>query len=124
MISKKVFIATDGFIAFIDRAHPKHLHATAQFRYFAQNTFQVYTSLIVLNEVYNELYNTISPAVARDFMRAIELSNLNILYPEDSDFKKSLRIVATSQIVDLTFNKSVTAILCNKRSIPQICTFE
>ena len=124
MVSKKVFIATDGLIAFIDRAHPKHLHATAQFRYFAQNKFQVYTSIIVLNEVYNELYNTISPSVARDLLRAVEVSDINVLYPEDSDLKKSIRIVSTTQVVHLTFNKAVTAVLCNKRSIPQICTFE
>lgn len=124
MLSKKVFIATDGFVAFIDRAHPKHLHASAQFRYFAQNNFQVYTSVVTLNEVYNDLYNHISPSLARDFLRAMELTNINVLYPEESDLKKSLRIVIDGQVVQLTFHKALMAVICNKKSIPQVCTFE
>jgi len=124
MLSKKVYIATDGFVAFIDRAHQKHLHISAQFRYFAQNHFQLYTSVVTLNEVYNDLANTISPSIGKDFIRAIELSNINLLYPEESDIKKSSRLLITSQLNQLTFNKSLMAVICNKRSIPQICTFE
>lgn len=123
MLSKKVFIASDGFVAFLDRAHPKHVHAAAQFRYFAENNYQIYTTIISLNEAYQTLYNTISPSVARDFLRAIELSNLNLLYPEESDIKRSLRAVATTQSVDLTFATVLAATICNKRSIPQVCTF-
>src|SRR5690242_17957616 len=103
MLSKKVFIASDGFVAFIDRAHPKHIHAAAQFRYFAQNTYQIYTTILGLNESYQTLYNTISPSVARDFLRAIELSSINLIYPEESDIKRSLRAVATTQSADLIF---------------------
>lgn len=124
MVSKKVFVSSDSVVAFIDRGHPKHMQAAACFRYFAQNNFQLYTTIVMLNEVYYELYMTISPSVARDFMRAIELSSLNILYPEDSDCKRSLRTVIATQSVDLTFSKALMAIICNKRSIPQILTFE
>ncbi|HZE86872.1 MAG TPA: hypothetical protein VE090_01560 [Methylomirabilota bacterium] len=124
MISKKVYIATDGFISFIDRAHPKHLHAAAQFRYFAQNSYQLYTTIVTINDVYSELSNAISPSVAKDFLRAIELSNINLLYPEESDIKRALRLITSSQSADLTFTNAVTAILCNKRSVPQICTFK
>src|SRR5262249_49352600 len=121
--SKKVFIAPDGFVAFIDRAHPKHIHAAAQFRYFAQNNYQVYTTITGLNDAYQIFYNTISPSVARDFLRAIELSNLNLIYPEESDIKRSLRAIATTQSADLTFATVLAATICNKRSIPQVCTF-
>jgi predicted nucleic acid-binding protein len=123
MISKKVFIASDGFVAFIDRAHPKHIHAAAQFRYFAENNYQIYTTILGLNEAYQTLYNTISPSVARDFLRAIELSNLNLIYPEESDIKRSLRAVSTTQSADLTFTTALAATICNKKSIPQVCTF-
>lgn len=123
MVSKKVFIAPDGFIAFIDRGHPKHLHAAAFFRYFAQNQFQVYTTIVAVDETYLQLYNTISPSVAKDFIRALELSAINIIYTEDSDLKRAMRAVTTTQSVELTFSKALMAILCNKRSIPQICTF-
>lgn len=123
MLSKKVFIAPDGFVAFIDRAHPKHIHAAAQFRYFAENNYQIYTTVLSLNEAYQTLYNTISPSVARDFLRAIELSNVNFIHPEESDVKRSLRAVATTQSAELTFAIILAATICNKRSIPQVCTF-
>lgn len=123
MLSKKVFIAPDGFVAFIDRAHPKHIHAAAQFRYFAQNTYQIYTTIVTLDETYQTLYKTISPSVAKDFLRAIELSNINILHPEESDVKRSIRAVTTTPSADLTFATALAATICNKKSIPQICTF-
>ena len=123
MTSKKVFIAPDAFIAFIDRGHPKHLHAAAFFRYFAQNQFQVYTTITSIDETYLKLYKTISPSVARDFIRGIELSAINILYAEEPDLKRAMRALINTASVELTFSKALMAILCNKRSIPQICTF-
>jgi predicted nucleic acid-binding protein len=123
MVSKKVYIATDTLVAFIDRAHPKHMHASAYFRYFAQNNFQIYLTIVSLNEAYHELYQIISPSVARDLLRAIELSNVNIIYPIESDVKRSIRLVATTQSVDLTFSKALMAVICDKYGIPQISTF-
>lgn len=123
MISKKVYIASDGFVAFIDRGHTKHVHASAYFRYFAQENFQLYTSFATMNEAYEELYKNISPALAKDFLRAMYMSSINILYPEPPDIKSAIKIVATSSVVELTFSKALVSVLCNKRSIPQICTF-
>ncbi len=123
MISKKVFITTDGFINFIDRARPKHLHASACFRFFAEKNYHLYTTPLTINEVSTELKQTISASVAKDFLRAIELSNINFLYTEESDVKKGLRAVTTSSSTELTFSLALTAIICNKRSIPQVCTF-
>jgi predicted nucleic acid-binding protein len=122
--SKKAYISQDAFVAFIDRAHPKHLQAAACFRYFAQNGYQLYTTVVTLNDTYHELYQMISPSIARDLMRAIELSTINVLYPEEPDLKKAIRIVTTTQSVELTFTKALMAVLCNKKNIPQICTFE
>jgi len=124
MISKKVYIASDGFVAFIDRGHTKHVHAGAYFRYFAQEGFQLYTSFATMNEAYEELYKSISPSLAKDFLRAMYMSSVNILYPEPSDVKSAIKTVATSSSVELTFSKALMSVLCNKRSIPQIYTFE
>lgn len=124
MTSKKVFISSDAFVSFINRAHPKHMHAAAFFRYFAQNHYQLYASVITINEVYDELSKTISPSIAKDFFRAIQFSNINILYPEESDMKISTKAILTNQSIELTFSKAMMTVLCNKRNIPQICTFE
>lgn len=124
MVSKKVYIAPDGFVAFIDRGHPKHVAASAYFRYFAQEGFQLYTSFVTINIAYDELYKTISPGIAKDFLRAMYLSSVNIIYPEPSDIKLAIKTVATSSSIELTFSKALMSVLCNKRSIPQIYTFE
>ena len=124
MVSKKVYIAPDGLVAFIDRAHKKHVQATAFFRYFAQEQCQIYSNVVNINETYMTIYNTISPSLARDFLRALSLSNINTLNPEPADIKAAIKILETSNSVDLTFSKALMAVICNKKSIPQIVTFE
>jgi predicted nucleic acid-binding protein len=124
MVSKKVFIAADGFVAFIDRAHRNHVHTSAFFRYFAQEHFQLYTTVVSINDSYNTIYNTISPSLARDYLRAMALSTINVLYPESSDVKTAIKTLEQSTSVDLTFSKALTAVVCSKKSIPQVCTFE
>src|SRR6266567_4458813 len=114
MISKKVYVAPDGLTAFIDRAHKKHVQATAFFRYFAQEQCQLYSSIVSINETYMRLYNTISPSLARDFLRALSLSSINVLYPENADIKSAIKIIETGNSVELTFAKALMAVICNK----------
>lgn len=123
MQSRKVYIAPDGFIAFIDRGHEKHVTAGAFFRYFGLESFQLYTTPVTINEAYDELYRSISPSIAKDFLRAMYMSSVNIIYPEPSDIKLAIKVVATSNVVELTFAKALTSVVCNRRSIPQIYTF-
>jgi len=122
--SKKVYIAQDAFIAFIDRTHPKHLQAAAFFRYFAQEQYQLYTNIITIDQAYDELYKNIAPSLAKDLLRALQISSFNILFPEDADINTSIKILVNNQSGELTLSKALMAVLCNKRSIPQICTFE
>jgi predicted nucleic acid-binding protein len=124
MVSKKIYIAPDGLVAFVDRAHKKHVQATAFFRYFAQEKCQLYSNIVGINDTYMTIYNTISPSLARDFLRVLSLSNINVLYPENADIKMAIKIIETGNSVDLTFAKALMAVLCNKKSIPQIMTYE
>jgi len=124
MVSKKIYIASDGLVAFIDRAHKKHVQATAFFRYFAQEQCQIYSNVVSINETYMTIYNTISPSLARDFLRALSLSNINVINPEPADIKAAIKILETSNSVELTFSKALMGVVCNKKSIPQIVTFE
>ena len=124
MISKKVYIAPDGFIAFIDRAHSKHVQAAAFFRFFAQEQYHLYSNIISINETYMVLYNTVSPSLARDFLKALSFSSINILYPEPADMKAAIKILENSTSVELTFSKALMAVVCNKKSVPQIMTYD
>lgn len=124
MTSKKVYIARSGFYAFIDRAHPKHDQATAYFRFFAEDKYSLFTDLITLIDVYNQLYKEISPSLAKDFLRIIFLGNVNIIYPEERDVKAALKTLVNYQSTELTFTQSLRAVLANRRGVSQIFTFD
>ncbi len=122
--SKKVYVAGNVIFAFIDRAHPKHENAAAFFRFFAQESYQIYTDILCINEVYLQMYKDISPSLAKDFLRTLALSNINTLYPEESDTKLALKALVGFQSQELTLPKALMAVLANKRGISQICTFD
>lgn len=122
-LSKKVFIESSVFYAFINRADPKHPQAAAYFRYFAEAKYQVFTSYTVIGEVYRDIYEKISPSLAKDFLRGLSLSNVNILYPTESDLKAALKTLINYRNTELTFRDSQSAVLSNRNSIGQICTF-
>ncbi len=124
MLSKKVFLAPSSFLAFIDRAHPMHEQAAAFFRYFGQETYTLFTDYPTILDVYRTLYTSISPSLARDFMRTMSISSMNILYPEDSDAKAALKALVTYQSTELTYANALLSVLAYRRNIQQICTFE
>ncbi len=124
MQSKKIFLAPDAFIAFIDRAHPKHLHAGAFFRYFAQEKYVLYTNEETILTVYEELHTKISPFLAKDFLKAISLGSINILYTEESDMKLTFKTILNSHSADLTMKQALMAVMASRRSIGTICTFD
>lgn len=121
--SSKVFIETDVFYAFINRADTKHPQAAAYFRFFAQEKFQVFTSYPVVEDIYQNIYQNISPSLAKDFLRGLSLSSVNILYPSESDLKAALKTLINFQSTELTLKDSQTAVLANRNHIMQVCTF-
>ncbi len=122
--SKKIFIESDIFYAFVNRAHPKHPQAAAYFRYFAQENYQVFTSYSVIEEVYKDIYEKISPSLAKDFLRGLSLSSVNILFTNDSEFKAALKALINYRNTELSFKESETAVLSSRNYISQVCTFE
>lgn len=122
--SKKVYLAPSSFIAFIDRAHKKHAQSAAFFRYFAEEQYRLHTDVIVLNEVHRLIHSQISPGLSQDFLRTISFSDINIIYPQEADMKAAIKTVSNYRSPDLTFEKALMAILCIKRDIGQIATFD
>jgi predicted nucleic acid-binding protein len=123
MQSRKVFIESDIFYSFINRADERYPQASAFFRYFAEQKFQVFTSYPVQDEVYRQIYERISPSLAKDFLRGMSLSSVNILYPTESDAKAALKSLINYQSSELTFREAQTAVLSNRNYINQVCTF-
>jgi predicted nucleic acid-binding protein len=124
MISKKVYISSSGFYAFINRAHLKYEQASAYFRYFALEKYAIFTDIYTILEAYNQIYKEISPSLAKDFLRIITISDINIIYPEERDIKAALKTLINFQSTELTFSQSLRAVLANRRGINQVYTFD
>ena len=124
MTSKKVFIATSALMAFLDRANAKHVQASAYFQYFAQEKYQLYTGYLNLAEAHSEISEKVGGSFARDFLRAISLGSINVLYPDPADMKLALKTLINYRSTDLTFREAQMAVIASRRSINQICTFE
>lgn len=123
-LSKKVFIDASIFFSFINRAHGKHTQAAAFFRYFGQEQYRLYTDYLNIDIAHKQIHFQISPSLSRDFLRTIFFSNINIIYPEETDIKATLKTLLNYQSIDLTFEKALMATLANRKEIPQVCTFD
>lgn len=122
--SKKLFITQSVFVAFIDRVHSKHAQAAACFRYFAAQKYQLYTGYINIIETYRTIFADISPFLARDFLRAITLGSINVLYPSEADIKATIKALVISQSNELNFVDAQTEALAYRNSIMQIFSFD
>lgn len=123
MTSKKVFIAPDIFLAFVDRAHPKHLHAVAFFRFFAQENYYLYTNPTTVSHVHKQIHDTISPALAKDFLKALSLGSVNVIFAEEADMKLVYKTLISYSSQELEMDEALMAVLASRRNVPQICTF-
>lgn len=124
MTSKKVFIAPSVFLALIDRNHPKHPQAAAYFRYFAQESYYLFTGYQSVVEAYRTISTEISPTLAREFMRAVVSSSINVLYPSESDLKSTVKTISVSSASDIKFPEAQMAVLASRNNIPQVATFD
>lgn len=123
MQSKKIFLAPDVFLAFVDRANPRHLHAVAFFRYFAQEQLFLYTNIETIAKVHQSIQENISPALAKDFLKALSLGTINVIYPEEADLKLAVKTLTSYSSQELHMDEALVAVLASRRNIPQICTF-
>lgn len=123
-LSKKVFLASSCFLAFIDRAHPQHTQAHAFFRYFAQENYVLFTDSLTIYEAHQKIHSQISPSLSQDFLRTIFFSNINILYPQEAEMKAAVKILLSYASVDLTLEKALMAILADRQEISHISTFD
>lgn len=122
--TKKVYISPSALYAFIDRAHEKHNQASAYFRYFSEEEYILYIDAVNLNETYDIIYKKMSPSLAKDFLRIVSLSDINVLYPDESETKATVKTVINYNAIDLTFSEALMAVVASRRGISQICTFD
>lgn len=124
VISKKVYLAPSALYAFIDRAHQYHQQASAYFRYFSEQEYMLYMDTVNLNQAYDIIYKKMSPGLAKDFLRIISLSDINVISPEDSEIKSTFKTISNYNALDLSFSEALMAVIASKRNISTICTFD
>ena len=124
VVSRKVYLAPDMFCSFLDRAHPQHEKASAFFRFFAQEEYQLYSDIDSVMVAYQKMYTDISPSLGKDFLRTLFLSNINLLYPDEMSAKAALKALTTFNSTELTYEKALLCVHAYKRGISQICSFE
>jgi len=122
--SKKVYIAPDILTAFVDRANTKHDQAAAYFRYFSTEHYNLYTDILSVYEASTTIAMHISPSFAKDFLKTMLFSSITILYPEESETKSALKLVTSDPSGELTLQRTLMAVLADRKNIPQLCTFE
>lgn len=122
--SKKVLITPQVMFAFVDRNHPKHSQASAFFRYFAQQQFQVFVSISSVVRTYNDIRKHMSYSIAKDFLRAMFTGNIQILYHDEALSRATLKLLLSDTRYENNFDQALINVLADHHQIPQICSFE
>jgi len=122
-ISKKVILAPDSIYAFIDRGSDRHQQAVAFFRFFSEQKYRLILDSVNLNEVYDDIYRKMSQDLAKDFLRIVSLSDINIVYPDEGEIKAAIKALANCPSLDLTFSQSILSVIAVRRNISEVVTF-
>lgn len=122
-LTKKVILSPDAVYAYIDRGSDKHQEAVAFFRYFSEQQYRVFIDTLSLNTVYIDIYKKMSQDLAKDFLRIMSLSDINIIAPDESETKAAIKALINYRTLDLTFSQAVMAVVADRRNINQVVTF-
>jgi predicted nucleic acid-binding protein len=123
--SKKVFLTSSVMFAFVDRNDPKHQQASAYLRCLAQGKYNLYITLSSITKTYNDLRKHMSYSIAKDFIRAMFVGNIEIVYPDEAATKAALKLILSETQRDFNnFEHALTNVLADRNQIPQICSFE
>ncbi len=123
MGSKKVFITQSAFYAFIDHSDAKHQMASAFFRYFAQERYHLFSTPSTIMDTYQQIQSNMSHSIARDFLRTIFTSTIDILYVDEPTMKAATKLVITTTNTSITMDQAIANIVCDRSQIGSVCTF-
>lgn len=122
--SRKIFIDSSLFLAFIDRANLNYAKAVRIFELLAHQRYQVYTSSIVILQTFNAIERDLGSTLANDFLRAILESSIQVLYATDSNFLAAFRYLKVNPGHRSSLSNIIIADLMQKHSIGSILTFD
>lgn len=121
--SRKIFVDSSIFFGFIDRADSNHTRAIKSMETLARLEYQLYTSSLVVNDVYALISREISPSVALDFLQAIIQSDIEIIFPQKADLITAHRMLRSNKERQIPFREVMNATLMQRKGIIQVLTF-
>lgn len=121
--SRKVFIDSSVFLAFVDRSDINHQKAAKALENLAQFKMILYTSLQNITETYTVLNKEIGLSVALEFLESIVTSKIEILYPAQNDLTAVMKLIKSNRDRQISLREAINAVLMHKRDISQIYTF-
>lgn len=122
--SKKIILAPDSIYNYIDRGSDQHQQAIAFFRYFSEQKYKVFIDTMSLNDAYNNIYKKMSQDLAKEFIKIMSLSDINIIYPDKNEIKAGIKALINYRSLDLTFSQAIISVMAVKKNTNQIATFE
>ena len=121
--SRKIFIDSSIFIAFIDRGAPNHLKASKAMEDLASIGYRLYTSSPVVTDSYTLLSREVGTTIALEFLQTMLQSGIEILFPQKIDLITAHRILRVNRDKQIPLSEALNATLMQKRGIVQILTF-
>lgn len=120
----KLFVDSSVLISFIDRSHPNHHRATSLLQRLATtNKYLLYTSIYNISELVTTISYEMNPSLAIDFLGIMLKSNIEIIYPQQSDLIVMHKIMLGNFNRQISFKEASNATLMQRQKISQIITF-
>lgn len=121
--SHKIFVESSLFLAFIDRANLHHPHSISILESLAKQKYQVFTSILVVIQVYNRAEKDLGTIIGLEFIQAILESNIQILYPSKSEVLAVFRFFKNRQHL-ASFSEVLNSVLMDKQGVSFVLTYD
>lgn len=121
--SRKIFLESSIFEALIDRSNTRHQKAVEMLNRLAKDSYLPFTSLQVVEEVFDFLMAKVSRVVAFEYLQAILESNIELLHPNQPDIASVYKLMIEYKEKQISFKEALSTVLMRKNNIPKIATF-
>lgn len=121
--SARIFLESSIFEAFIDRSNTKHQQSVEMLNRLAKDSCLLFTSLQVVEEVFDFLMAKVSKVVAFEFLQAILESNIELIFTNRSDITSVYKLMIEYKEKQISFKEALITVLMQKNNIPKIATF-
>jgi predicted nucleic acid-binding protein len=122
-MTKKIFLDSSVLYAFVDRANANFAQSTNILKQLSNQGTYLYTSLQSVTETQAAISQQLGTTLGLEFLKLLTESNIEILYPQKSDFIAAYKIMKMNSAKQLSLKECLIVVLMNKKNIYEICTF-